>query len=50
MILTASAVLVGYLVSFVVPLNMYQRCIADYIMIGFSGWFLWKLIITEEEK
>ena len=50
MILTAIAILVGYLVSFVVPLNMYQRFIADYIMIGFSGWFLWKLIITEEEK
>ena len=42
-------VLLAYIASFAMPLNMYARCVVDYIMLVYMGFILWKLIISSKE-
>lgn len=42
--------LLAYITSFAVPINMYARCVLDYSMLGYMGFILWKLIVESNEK
>lgn len=43
-------VLLVYITSFVVSINMYARCVLDYGMLAYTGFILWKLIIEDNKE
>ena len=45
-----ATMLLAYITSFAVPINMYARCVLDYGMLAYMGFILWKLIVESNKE